>query len=270
MSEIPSETDIDPSEQGRSSVEEVVLDRPERLNAFAAPDLRRLLGVVAGLRDDADPDREGPRAVVLRGSGRAFCAGADLAFVEELIAAGAGSRAAGLALAPRLVRELTRLPLPTVAAVHGAAYGGGACLALACDHVVAGAGARLGFVFTALGLPGGDMSAPWLLARRVGTRRAWRLLAEAAEVPADEALALGLVDEVVADDEVLPRARAVAARWAAAPPFALQQTKRQVLALEGADDALLAAAAREEAAIGIAFGRPDVAARVAAARAGRR
>lgn len=255
----------DMAESQVSGVSELVLDQPHRLNAFTADDIGALSARLATLA--AGPDPAGP--VVVRGEGRAFCAGADLGFVADLIAAPLAARVAGLALAPQLVRDLIRLPAPTVAAVHGAAYGGGACLALACDTVVAEAGARFGFVFTRLGLPGGDMSAPWLLARRVGSRAAWRLLADAAEVTAEEGLAMGLVDEVVPAGAARARAHEVAARWAALPVAAVRATKRQVLALEGAEDVLLTAAAREQADIVSAFGSPEVAARVAEARRGR-
>ena len=155
----------------------ITLDAPERLNAFGRQDLRDLseaLGRCAG-----DPDAA---CVVLRGSGRAFCAGADLALVEEIRRAPAAERRASLVLAPSVVLQIAQFPKPTIAAVQGAAFGGGACIALACDDVVLAQDARLGFIFTSLGLPGGDSAATWLLSRRIGTRQAWRLLSRGAIV----------------------------------------------------------------------------------------
>ena len=149
----------------------ITLDAPGRLNAFDRQDLHDLAGALDRCADD-----ERVRCLVLRGRGRAFCAGADLAFVEEIRRAPAGEQRAALALAPSVVLRIAQFPKPTVAAVQGAAFGGGACLALACDDVLLTEDARLGFIFTSLGLPGGDSAATWLLSRRIGARRAWRLL----------------------------------------------------------------------------------------------
>jgi enoyl-CoA hydratase/carnithine racemase len=212
-----------------AGVATLTLSNPRRLNAYDRRDLedvQRLLLECAG--DNA------VRVLVVAGEGRAFCAGADLAFIEEIRAAPEDERRRLLALSPGVVESLATFPKPTVAAVHGVAFGGGACLALACDLVLLGASAQLGLVFTDLGLPGGDSCAPWLLSRRSGTRRAWHLMATAARLAAPDALSFDLADQVVADED-LDHTVAFAARdLAARSPAALQMTKRQILRWERA------------------------------------
>lgn len=205
----------------------LTLDRPERLNAYGRAELIEL-GVMLK-RCATDP---AVRVVLLRGRGRAFCAGADLGFVQEIREESSEKQRASLALSPGVVETLATLPRPTVAQVHGAAFGGGACLALACDVIVAADDSQLGLVFTDLGLPGGDSCAPWLLSRRVGTRRAWRLLASGARLSGIAAHDLGLFDEVVPAAELAAAAKVAAAELAARPPAAMRTTKEQVLRWE--------------------------------------
>jgi enoyl-CoA hydratase/carnithine racemase len=215
-----------PAEEG---IAELVLDRPERLNAFQRHDIDGALAAVVSAA--ADP---GLRALVVRGTGRAFCAGADRDFLDEVEGLDPDARLTLMRPGVELTLALARFPRPTVAAVQGACYGGGVGLALACDIVVAAPDLRLGLIFTELGLPGGDYVVPWLLSRRVGTRRAWRLLAEGAVVEAVAAANAGLVDEVAPAGAVTDRARTIAAAMAARPPAALAETKRQVLEIERA------------------------------------
>ncbi len=247
-----------------SAVAGITLDAPERLNAFGRQDLRDLHRALGAC--ERDP---GVRCVVVGGRGRAFCAGADLAFIEEIRRSPAAGRPAALALAPSAVRRLAGLAKPTVAAVRGAAFGGGACIALACDDVVLAEDARLGLVFTSLGLPGGDSAATWLLSRRVGTHRAWQLLAHGAVLTAAQALGLGLADEVVPADRLEDAARERALAYTRRSPAALAATKRQVLRLEGSGAALDRALEEEEAEMAAAFGGPDLAEALAARAEGR-
>jgi enoyl-CoA hydratase/carnithine racemase len=155
---------------------------------------------------------------------------------------------------------LIRFPKPTVAAVHGAAFGGGPGLGLrsGCSR----GGWRLGFIFTQLGLPGGDMLAPWLLRRRVRTRLAWRLLSQAAIVHARQAVEMGLVDELVELGAELGCAQQWADGLARSPTFALKATKRQILEMEGAGPALDAYAAAQAQALAAALGSPEHAAAI--------
>jgi methylglutaconyl-CoA hydratase len=232
----------------------VTLDAPGRLNAFDRQDLHDLAGALDRCADD-----DQVRCLVIRGHGRAFCAGADLAFVEEILSAPAREQRAALALAPSVVLRLAQFPKPTVAAVQGAAFGGGACLALACDDVLLAEDARLGFIFTNLGLPGGDSAATWLLSRRIGARRAWRLLSGGRVVGAAEAVAVGLADAVVPLGRLDPEAEERAAAYARRSPAALAATKQELLRLEGIGSFLEPALDREIDAMAAAFEGPDLA-----------
>jgi 2-(1,2-epoxy-1,2-dihydrophenyl)acetyl-CoA isomerase len=199
----------------------LTLDRPEKLNALT-PDLCRDL--LAALRSCAT--RPDIRALILTGAGRAFCAGADLAVLgtdgEALVAAG-----------KEMALTLRALPQPVIAAVNGPAAGGGANLALACDYRIAASTAMLGQVFHKLGL-GPDWGGSYFLPRLVGPARALELVWSARMVDAAEALALGLVDRVVAPDVLLGEARALARAWAAFPPLAVQRTKQAIYRSEHA------------------------------------
>ncbi|MDK1476647.1 enoyl-CoA hydratase family protein [Streptomyces sp. 549] len=199
----------------------VTLDRPEKLNALtfeAYADLRDLLGELA---------REGgTRALVLGGAGRGFCSGGD---VEEII-----GRTLELDTGPLLdfnrmtgqvVRALREAPFPVIAAVHGAAAGAGAVLALAADFRVADPTARFSFLFTRVGLSGGDMGAAYLLPRVVGLGHATRILMLGEPVRSEEAERIGLVSYAVAEGTADEEARRLARRLADGPALAHAQTK---------------------------------------------
>ncbi|HUY44450.1 MAG TPA: enoyl-CoA hydratase/isomerase family protein [Streptosporangiaceae bacterium] len=244
-----------------SPVAVITLDAPERLNAFGRQDLHDLHQALQSCENDQQV-----ACVTLRGSGQAFCAGADLAFIEEIRRSAPDERRRALALAPSAVRRIALLAKPTVAAVQGAAFGGGACIALACDDVVLSDDARLGLIFTSLGLPGGDSAATWLLSRRIGTRRAWQLLAHGTVTGAAEALDMGLADEVVPAGRLAEAAAARAAAYSQRPAAALAATKRQLLRLEGVGSFLDDALAEEAAEMLTAFDGPDLAEALAARR----
>jgi 2-(1,2-epoxy-1,2-dihydrophenyl)acetyl-CoA isomerase len=193
----------------------ITLNRPEKLNAFdraMCADLLEALRMLAG--------SDAVRVIVITGGGRAFCAGADLNVLGEdgpaLVAAGKD-----VALAIR------GAPQPVLAAVNGAAAGGGANLALACDYRVASAQASIGQVFHKLGLAP-DWGGSFFLPRLVGTARALELVWSARMVPADEALALGLFDRVVPHQELAAETRRLAELWAGQPPGAVRRAKEAV------------------------------------------
>ncbi len=190
----------------------VTLNRPDKLNALdraLCDELREALALLT--RSDA------VRVIVITGAGRAFCAGADLGVLEEegpaLVAAGKD-----VALALRAA------PQPVLAAVNGPAAGGGANLALACDYRIASDQASIGQVFHKLGLVP-DWGGSFFLPRLVGTSRALELVWSARMVPAAEALALGLFDQVVAHADLPAATRSLAIRWAAQPPAAVRRAK---------------------------------------------
>lgn len=195
----------------------VTLNRPEKKNAANSQMWDDLLAVA---RDIAS--RPDDRAVVLTGAAGEFCSGADVTGM------GGGSAVHPLA-SMRHVGDVCmawfRLPQPTVAKVRGVAVGAGMNLALVCDLVVAGDTARFSEIFARRGLSI-DFGGSWILPRRVGMHRAKELALLADIIGADAAMAMGLVNRVVPDDELDEFVDDWAKRLAAGPPIALAMTKR--------------------------------------------
>ncbi len=191
------------------------LDRP-KVNALNADVLADVLALAEAC--SADP----PGALVVTGGGRHFAAGAEISdFTSE------DTRGPLLAAFRRSLPALAAVPCPTIAAINGFALGGGAELAMCCDFRIAGEGAVLGQPEILLGIiPGGGGTQR--LARLVGPARAKQLILTGAQVPAAEALAIGWVDEVVPDDEVLERAVERASGYARGPRLAIRAAKRAV------------------------------------------
>jgi len=190
----------------------VTLNRPEKLNALdrvLCDELREALALLT--------NSDAVRVIVITGAGRAFCAGADLAVLD---ADGSALVAAGKDVA----LALRAAPQPVLAVVNGPAAGGGANLALACDYRIASDQASIGQVFHKLGLVP-DWGGSFFLPRLVGTSRALELVWSARMVPAAEALALGLFDQVVPLADLPGAARALAEQWAAQPPGAVRRAK---------------------------------------------
>ncbi len=163
------------------------LNRPHRRNSLDLPDRRELVAALEAAY--LDPVC---RAVVLAGEGPVFCSGGDISSMTpdpEL----AGVR---LAVVAELTRLLVRGPKPVVAAVQGGAYGLGLSLAMACDHVVAAEGSRYVCSFGKIGLAP-DTGLSWTLPQRIGRTRAKSMVLSARVVDTAEALAMGLIDEVV-------------------------------------------------------------------------
>ena len=206
------------SEPALAHVAEIVLDRPEAMNAVSTEMARAI--AVATAEVAADPD---VRCVVLTSTHpKAFCVGADLkernSFTDaDLVEQRPIARAA--------YGGVLDLPMPAVAAVDGFALGGGFELALSCDLVVAADSATVGLPEVSVGvIPGGGGTQ--LLVRRVGWSRAARAIFTAARLPAAEALALGAVDEVVPTGTARARALEIAAAIAANSPVGLRNAKR--------------------------------------------
>lgn len=199
----------------------VTFDRPEKLNALT-------FGAYADLRDLlAELSRErSARALVLGGTGRGFCSGGD---VEEIIGATLELDTAELLdfnrMTGQVVRAIREAPFPVLAAVHGAAAGAGAVLALAADFRIADPTARFSFLFTRVGLSGGDMGAAYLLPRVVGLGHATRILMLGAPVDAPEAERIGLISQLTEAGEADNVAGALARRLADGPALAHAQTK---------------------------------------------
>lgn len=167
----------------------LTLNRPDKLNALDTLAFEELDAHLAALEQQSD--RVG--CVVMRGAGRAFCAGADLHAM--------GKTPVAPTFKPGVIERLGNLPQPVIAAVHGVCYTGGLELALACDFIVADASARFADTHGKWGLVGAwGMSQR--LPRRVGTAVAKKLMMTAATVDAEAALAMGLVDHLAEEDEL--------------------------------------------------------------------
>lgn len=196
----------------------LTLTRPERMNAINVQ-MKSELGLAL---DRIAAERA--RVVLLTGAGRAFCAGADIKeragqepTPSEFLAVQRRTHA--------LFDRLATLDAPVIAAINGAALGGGLEIALCADIRLAAATARLGLTEVALGVipaGGGTQRLP----RLVGLGAAKRMLLTGQVLEAEAALAIGLVDEVLAPEALLPRAEALAATIAAMPPLAVQAAKR--------------------------------------------
>ncbi len=224
----------------------LTLNRPDVLNALDQEILVTLGQSVTEVVGD-----ESVRAVVLTGEGRAFAAGADISAMQSMNAAEAEEFSR---LGHTIFGALELLPVPTIAAVNGFALGGGCELALACDFIYAADDSRFGQPEVNLGLiPGfGGTSR---LARRVGVAWAKELVFSGAPIKADEALRIGLVNDVfpAADlmDETLKRVDKIAA----AGPGAVRLAKRVIQ--EGQDADVRVAHALEQNAFGLAFATED-------------
>lgn len=198
----------------------VTLNRPRLLNAIDAQLARSLADTVERIAQDGTV-----RALLLRGEGRAFCAGGDVArFVE-----GDPTAAIEAIIDPlhAALRGLDALKLPTLAAVQGPAAGAGFSLALACDFCIAADDAVFTLAFARIGISP-DSSSTYRLPRIVGTRKALELAMLAEPVRAPEALALGLVNRVVPSADLASEAMALARRLAQGPTAAYGRIKHLV------------------------------------------
>jgi 2-(1,2-epoxy-1,2-dihydrophenyl)acetyl-CoA isomerase len=196
----------------------ITLNRPDALNSLTVPMKEALLAAFRTVDRDA-----GVRAVVFTGAGRAFCAGQDLKERLEPDAA-----PLGVEVRERynpIIRAMHGSPKPIVGAINGVAAGAGAALALACDIRLASESASFALAFGRVGLVP-DSGATWFLPRLVGDARAAEMALLNEPVRAEEAARIGLIGRVVAADQLLPQARAVAAKLAAGAPRAIALTKR--------------------------------------------
>jgi methylglutaconyl-CoA hydratase len=204
----------------------LTLDRPDKRNALNAA----LIDALHAAFDGADLDAR-VRVVVIGGAGKDFCAGADLG---ELLASADRALDENEADARRLGRlfeRIRQLPKPVIAAVHGRALAGGAGLATACDLVVAGESAQIGYPEIERGfVPAMVMT---ILRRLVGERVAFDLVATGRVLDAAEARQLGLISRVVADERVADEARLIARRMASGSATALGLTKHLLYELDG-------------------------------------
>ena len=221
----------------------ITLARPEKKNALdqlAAEELTQALE-----QHEADPS---VRVVLLDADGEDFCAGADLAALEDMLAAGADAHRRDADALGRVFTTMREMSRPVVGAVRGRALAGGAGLATACDIVLAEETARFGYPEVRLGfVPAMVMT---MLRRGAGERRAFELVATGRQIDAREALDIGLVSRVLPAAEFPRQVNDIVARIAQSPPGALAAIKRLYYALDGRsfrDSMALGAATNVEA-----------------------
>src|SRR5438132_2764830 len=211
-------------ERIRPGIAVLTLNRPERLNAMNYDLVRGLYDAL----DELETDRS-CRVIVLTGAGRGFCAGLDLSEgASPPTTRGMGRAQAGMTVQKMiagLVPRMRAVPQPVIAAVNGAASGGGLALALASDVRVAAASARFNVAFIRVGLSGCDIGVSWMLPRLIGASRAFELLLTGRLIDATEADRIGLVTRVVPDGEVLDSALETAELIVGNSPFGVRMTK---------------------------------------------
>ncbi|WP_209916886.1 enoyl-CoA hydratase [Mycolicibacterium lutetiense] len=209
----------------RPDVALVTLNRPERMNSMAFDVMVPLKGILEDLRYD-----NSVRVVVLTGAGRGFSSGADHK------SAGSVPHVAGLTRPTYALRSmeilddvilaLRRLHQPVIAAVNGAAIGGGLCLALACDIRVAAEGAYFRAAGINNGLTASELGLSYLLPRAIGSSRAFEIMLTGRDVDAREAASIGLVSSVTAEEALLDTCYDMADRMAAFSRPGIELTKR--------------------------------------------
>jgi enoyl-CoA hydratase/carnithine racemase len=214
-----------------SAVATITLNRPERLNALTFEVYAELRDTFRALNTEA-----GVRAVIITGTGRAFCSGGD---VEDIIGALFSRDAAGVLEFTRLTGDLIlsirQCRRPVVAALNGTVAGAGAVIAAASDIRIAAENAKIAFLFTRVGLSGADMGAAWLLPRIVGLAHASELLLLGDFITAERAAQIGLYNRVVPGERLMVEATDLATRLARGPSAGLGVTK-QALNQEAAMD----------------------------------
>jgi 2-(1,2-epoxy-1,2-dihydrophenyl)acetyl-CoA isomerase len=202
------------------SVAYIVLNRPAVLNAVDIEMADALLNACRTVA--ANPE---VRAVVLKGAGKAFMAGGNLARFQEDPAQAPDTADHLIRLLNAAVEVLGGLRAPVIASLHGAVAGAGVSLALACDLAIAADNTRFNLAYARIGATP-DVSASWHLPRVVGLRKAMEIALLADNVDAPEALRLGLVNRVVAADSLEEATAALATRLAAGPTLVYGATKR--------------------------------------------
>jgi enoyl-CoA hydratase/carnithine racemase len=169
------------------------------------------------------------KVLLLTGSGRAFCSGGDVyEIIGELLKLDMKGHLEFARMTGAVVQNMRLLDKPIISALNGTTAGAGAVIALASDFRIMSDKARIHFLFTKVGLTGADMGAAYLLPRIVGSARAMEMLMFGDKIEPEQALASGLVNRVVAPDQLLPTAQEWANRLATGPTFAYGMTKRMI------------------------------------------
>jgi enoyl-CoA hydratase/carnithine racemase len=208
----------------QDGVATLTFSRPERLNSLT-------FDVYADIRDLTDSlrQRQDVRVLVIRGRGRGFCSGGDVdEIIAELLKMGTRDVYEFARMTGACVRNLREMPQPVIAAVNGVAAGAGAVLAAAADIRVLAESASFRFLFTSVGLSGGDMGICWLLPRIVGLGRATEALLLGGKITSQQALDWGLASRVVADDQLDAALAEQVSRLKELAPWGLAMTKEML------------------------------------------
>jgi methylglutaconyl-CoA hydratase len=220
----------------------VTLNRPDKRNAISYELIDELLRALE------DAEQSAAQIVILTGAGKAFCSGMDLDNLRSITQRTAEENQTDSETMARLFRTLYEFPKVTIAAVNGPAVAGGCGLATLCDFTLASSEARFGYTEVRIGFVPAIVSA--FLLRQVGEKHARDLLLTGRIISADEAFRIGLVNEVVSPDELLERARELAATLLQNSPASLLATKRLLRRYSSAElDQQIAAAVDENARI---------------------
>ena len=204
-----------------NNIATIILNLPDRLNPLGA----RIMREIVGACDEVEQSGKA-RVLIFAGAGRAFCAGADLNDLQEAATVRPSEREPRVRLWDELIWRVKNVELPTIAAVHGVALGGGFALAIACDIRIASDDARLGAIFVQRGASAADMGVTWILPRLVGAGWAAELMFTGDIIDAAKAERIGLVNRVVPRDKLMESTREMAEKLAAGPPLGLKFTKR--------------------------------------------
>ena len=209
----------------RDGVATVTFSRPERLNSLT-------FEVYADIRDltrDLRSRGAEVRVLVIRGRGRGFCSGGDVdEIIGELLKRSTRDVFEFASMTGECVRNLREMPQPVIAAVNGVAAGAGAVLAAAADIRVLAESASFRFLFTSVGLSGGDMGICWLLPRIIGLGRATEALLLGGKITSQQALAWGLAARVVPDDRLDAAVDEYVAALKGLAPWGLAMTKEML------------------------------------------
>lgn len=202
----------------------ITLNRPDRLNAITFAVYRQLRDLTAELRSD-----DSVKVLVIKGKGKGFCSGGD---VEDIIGKLFEEDMRGVLEFTRMtgavVNNMRRLDKPIIASINGIAAGAGAVIALASDFRILSERGKFAFLFTKVGLAGGDMGACYLLPRVVGLGRATEILMLGDTVDAQTAERIGLANKVVPEDQLDAATMELAQRLANGPTFAYSMTKQML------------------------------------------
>ena len=211
----------------------VLFNRPDKLNALNVQLMREIIAMTQAFEEDVDT-----RVIIFSGAGKCFSAGLDLSdpeisqhFQDQAIL----SKKRFLKLGPRMIEAIYNLDQLTIAAINGAATGGGACIAAACDFRVGANDCQVGYPEVGLGMNLSWVALP-MCVHLIGPSRAKQMVILARNESADTLLQWGFLDAVVSANDLMQHARAMAATYAAKPPIAAQMVKQSINAIASALD----------------------------------